>query len=199
MIVQIDIVDVLHFWFGADAEVPREKQRLWWKKSLTFDAEIKKTFGCLHAEVAEGRHEFWAENAKGRLALILIFDQFSRHLYRGQARAYAYDKKALDLCLDGIEEGHDQELEGFCRAFYYMPLVHCENASIQEKAVQHLSHYAQTQSLAEKDAMMGFVRSARRHQCVIEQFGRFPHRNVLLGRENNDREKEFLKQPGSSF
>ena len=199
MYCETEIERILNFWFGESSEVSLDVQRCWWRKAPTFDAKIFELFASVHDHAVQGKCARWVECAKGRLALIILFDQFSRHLYRNTAQAYAHDEVALDLCLKGLDYGHDMRLKVFKRAFYYMPLMHAENLEYQEEALTRLRELLDEVPSMQKDKISGFVRSALRHCLVIEKFGRFPHRNVLLGRKNSAREEEFLKQPGSSF
>jgi len=198
---------ILEYWFGALTENDilnrdSEAYRRWFGQSADVDREIRARFGSL-VEAAERRElAGWTLSAKGRLALVLLVDQFPRHVYRGTARAFATDDLALDVALQGITAGHDAELALFERVFLFMPLQHAEQA---ECHVQAERLYASLVELAHARApnnlafyQMAFAEE-RRHAEVVRRFGRYPHRNAVLGRHSTPEELAFLEQPGSSF
>ncbi|HET6721075.1 MAG TPA: DUF924 family protein [Rhodocyclaceae bacterium] len=174
---------VLDFWF-------RElKPRQWWGKSDELDRLIESRFGAL-LEVAERCELFgWRETAWGRLAEVIVLDQFSRNIYRAQARAFANDALALGLAQTAVADGADRELEATQQAFLYMPYMHSESLLIHAQAVKLFS----------QPGMEGNLAFELRHKEIIERFGRYPHRNAALGRISTPAEIEFLKTPGSSF
>jgi len=187
-----DFEEVLGFWFGpldeqghADAvHVSR-----WWKKDPAFDAEIRSRFGALHATVLRGERDLWLTTPAGRLAFILVLDQFSRNMFRDSARAFAGDGRAVEAALEGIAAGADQRLRAHERGFMYMPLMHSENLELQDRCIE----------LFGAAGDVGSEKFAERHRDIIRRFGRFPHRNPVLGRPSTDDERAFLAQPGSSF
>ncbi|MBF8302770.1 MAG: hypothetical protein HW396_1051, partial [Candidatus Dadabacteria bacterium] len=148
-----------------------------------------------------GKLKSWENTPRGTLALIILLDQFSRNIYRGTAKAFSQDSLALYVCLRGIEKGFDKRLHPVERLFLYMPLEHSEDLEMQKKSVEYFSMleklFPAPPSLA--SMVSEFKKYAGMHYVIIERFGRFPHRNEILGRKSTPEEIEFLKQPGSSF
>ena len=202
---------VLDFWFGPilpDAQVSgrrptggladtfsKEKAARWWRKDPAFDELIRRDFSSDMERAARGELDSWKDTARGRLALIILLDQFSRNAYRDTPAAFANDARALSIAQEGIELGHDRALRGAERAFSYMPLVHAEDAAAQERGVEAFARAKE--ELGESFGV--YLEFAKRHRDIVLRFGRFPHRNAILGRESTPEEIEFLKQPGSSF
>ena len=182
----------MEFWFGA----PRARGTArpeWFRKDVTFDAEIRRLFAALHASAALGEREAWRSQPCSMLALVIVLDQFSRNLYRGDARAFAQDAHALACAREALARGDDASLLPVERQFLYMPFEHSEDIADQDHAVElmrSLGAFEQTRGLAEW---------AERHRVVIRRFGRFPHRNAAMGRVSTPAEIEFLKEPGSAF
>jgi len=174
---------VLHFWFE---EI---EPKLWWVKSPEFDREIASRFGALHA--AAGRCELfaWRASAAGRLAEIIVLDQFSRNLHRDSPLAFACDPLALALAQEAVAAGAPAQVEARHRSFLYMPYMHSESPAIHAVALE----------LFEDPAASDNLEYERRHKAIIDRFGRYPHRNAVLGRTSTAEEIEFLKSPGSSF
>jgi uncharacterized protein (DUF924 family) len=172
--------DVLEFWFD-----PRHEAH-WWKRSDAFDALIAERFGALHVAATRCELWDWRTSPQGRLAEIIVLDQFSRNLHRNSALAFAADPLALALAQTAVALGADLEVDVRQRAFFHMPYMHSESRAIHEQALQ----------LFTAD---GDPEYERRHKAIIDRFGRFPHRNAALGRESTPEEIEFLKTPGSSF
>ncbi|MDP1535882.1 MAG: DUF924 family protein [Burkholderiales bacterium] len=196
------IESVLAFWFGAhagDADTAQAQRKLWWSKNTIVDADIRQRFGTLVQNAATGAHDDWAHDPRGRLTLILLFDQFPRNIYRDTPQAFAYDARALQLALDGIAAGVDRALRPIERVFCYLPLEHAESAGIQERSVAMFTALAAGTAEADRSTFAGYVDSAVRHRDVIQRFGRFPHRNRILGRASTAEEEQFLREPGSSF
>lgn len=189
--------DVLHFWFGqpgTEEATYAKRRKLWFGKSDQTDQLIRDRFLDLHEQAAAGRLDAWQQTPQGCLALLILLDQFSRNLFRGQARAFAMDAQALALAKQVIAQGWDQELPPIQRIFIYLPLEHSEDLADQERSVQL------SQTLSQIDPALADVADfALRHQVIIAEFGRFPHRNAILGRESTAAELAFLQQPGSSF
>lgn len=173
---------------------------MWFGSGARHDAEIRERFGALHDRASRNElHSNWDATARGRLALIVLLDQFSRHIHRGTARAFAQDPAAQQLTLAGIDVGIDLQLAPVQRSFFYLPLEHAEDRALQARSVQCYERLATAVAEAWRKDYESFLDYARRHQAVIERFGRFPHRNALLGRPSTPDEAAFLEQPGSSF
>ncbi|SHM87129.1 Uncharacterized conserved protein, DUF924 family [Duganella sacchari] len=196
---------VFDFWFqpaqGQAADAPR---REWFQKDDAFDREIAQRFGAQIEQALEGGlHQWDAEGPQAALARILVLDQFCRNVYRGTPLSFAGDHQALQAALDMIDAGEDKALPPLQRAFVYLPLEHAENMAMQEQSVALFMRMADaernTASAATSQGIAGMLDYAQRHREVIRRFGRFPHRNDILGRESTPEEVAFLKQPGSGF
>ncbi len=187
--------EVLAFWFPPD---PARANKLWWGKDAQLDAEIRERFGSTLAAAKRGELDAWAADARGRLALIVVLDQLSRNILRGDPETFAADPKARTLTKDGLALGHDTELGAIQRLFFYLPLEHSESLDDQEQCVDLMQALAD-QHPDERDRFAGYVDYAIKHRDIIARFGRFPHRNAVLGRSSTAEELEFLTQPGSSF
>ena len=194
--------DILTFWFPLDKD---RSQQLWWGKSPELDLEIHERFGTTLAAAKAHHLDTWAETAQGRVALIIILDQFSRNCFRDEPETYAADAKACQLTMEGLERGHDQELKPIERLFFYLPLEHSENLKHQELSVDLIKQLQRNVSLQTdvpketQKQFESFVKFAIQHHNVIDKFGRFPHRNKLLGRVSTPEEEEYLAQPGAGF
>ena len=175
---------VLDFWF-APGMAPR-----WFVKDAAFDAEVRERLGADYEAALEGRYERWAADSRGCVALCVLLDQVPRNLYRDDPRAFASDARALAVTRQALAEGLDRALGQAERAFLYMPLEHAEDLELQELCVR---------LMAELDEDPQWLDYARRHREVIARFGRFPHRNAVLGRASSEEEVAFLQQEGSSF
>lgn len=196
------IQSILGFWFGEttdDAAAAARQAGLWWGKSEDTDREIARRFEALLQQAEEGQLDAWAQTPQGRLALILLLDQFPRNIYRGTPRAFAYDAQARALTLEGLQMGDDQALRPIQRVFFYLPLEHAEDPSLQQRCVMLFEQLQASVPQAAAEVFAGFTDFARKHQVIIERFGRFPHRNDILGRESTAEETAFLTEPGSSF
>jgi len=141
----------------------------------------------------------WGETPHGELARIILLDQFPRNIYREQPRAFAYDMQALSWTLEGLAKQSDQQLRPVERVFFYLPLEHAEDLGHQETSVKLFRELVEAVPQEQRNTFAGFFDFAVRHHDIIDRFGRFPHRNVILGRESTSEEEEFLTQPGSSF
>ena len=198
----IDIEYVLRYWFGvleSDHFYPAAQARKWFRKREETDHEIRDLFGGFLMKAKAAALDRWADSAQGRLALILILDQFSRNIHRNTSEAFAGDNKAQALCLEGLELKHDEQLLPLERVFFYFPLEHAESMVLQDKSVSLFGALRDQASPALAKQMAGFFDYACRHREVIRRFGRFPHRNSQLNRPNTSQENVFLSQPGSSF
>lgn len=189
--------DVLDFWLGPEEarDAPaREYQQLWFMKNPQFDDELKARFGMLLGQAASGELDAWAATPRGKLALIIVLDQFSRNIDRDRPGMFSNDEKALDLAHNAIDHGEDRALKFAERQFLYMPLMHAEDLQSQERCV------ALFEQLAEADERYKLnLDFAIRHRDIVARFGRFPHRNGILGRTCTAEELEFLRRPGTSF
>jgi uncharacterized protein (DUF924 family) len=175
--------DVLRFWFDET------KPAQWWTKDTDFDRTIEARFGELHRRAAACELHGWRTDARGRLAEVLVLDQFSRNIFRGKPASFATDALALGLAQCAVETGADNKLDAQQRSFLYMPWMHSESRIIQATSIELFERLGNANNLD----------FARRHRVIIDRFGRYPHRNAILGRESTAEEIEFLKQPGSGF
>lgn len=194
--------DVLDFWFGdsgtTEAVVARQRG-LWFGKSPENDARVVEQFADTLAAASRGELDHWADTPVGRLALIIVLDQFPHHVYRNDARSFACDPQALALALDMLKNHDDELVAPLARVFLYLPLEHAEAVDVQDLSVALFEKLLREADEEEKPVFESFLDYARKHRDVIARFGRFPHRNALLGRESSTEELEFLKQPGSRF
>lgn len=174
---------ILHYWF--DELQPRD----WWRKDAELDRAIARRFGDTHQAAARGELFAWRDHPRGRLAEIIVLDQFSRQIHRDTPDAYACDGMALVLAQEALRAGADQALQGAERAFLYMPFMHAESLAMQDISVR----------LFDQPGLEGNLRFALAHRDIIVRFGRYPHRNAVLGRASTAEELDFLQQPGSSF
>jgi uncharacterized protein (DUF924 family) len=181
--------EILEFWFGDDLK-PR---KIWFVRNLDFDEAIRSRFLSLHTQAATGKLDAWITTPESCLALVLLLDQFSRNMFRGQLQAFATDPKARQVAQMAIDQQFDQSLPPVQRQFFYYPLEHTEDLECQYQAVKLFEQFKDN---AELDDSYVY---ALKHRDIIERFGRFPHRNSILGRASTPEEIEFLKQPGSSF
>ena len=190
---QTDYRPILDFWF--EELEPKD----WFKGGDQVDRAIKNRFEDLLDPVYNGEHDSWLESPEGGLAAILILDQFPRNLYRTDKRMFGYDDRALRISLEGIARGMDVALEPFQRVFFYLPLEHSEVMEDQDMSIERFSHLVTRVSPDQADTFREYLRYAWRHYEIIRRFGRYPHRNEILGRTSTSKELAFLQQPGSSF
>ena len=188
---QTSAAAVLLFWFGGPERGKRRK--LWFEKNTAFDQEIRGRFLDLHEQAAAGKLSRLKAMPEDCLALILLLDQFPRNMFRGSPRAFATDAPALDAARHAVEQGYDRAMLPVERLFAYLPFEHSETLADQIKAC------ALCKPLEEFEETDDAYRYAVRHREIIERFGRFPHRNAILGRASTPEEIEFLKTPGSGF
>lgn len=194
--------DLLHWWFGqgtSATEIAAEKQRLWFGYRPQQDAEARERFGALVEQALNGDLQDWAELPEGWLALVLLLDQLPRMIHRDTPRAFAGDERAQQLVRDGLTHGGDMLLSPIQRVFIYLVLEHAENLAVQDLAVAHFTALRDIAAEHEQALFRDFLDYAERHREVISRFGRFPHRNAILGRDSSDAEQSFLQQSGSSF
>lgn len=194
--------DILAFWFGPDSDaatIATRQAALWWGKSAETDTLIRERYAAVREQALAGSHDHWLSDPHGRLALIILVDQFSRNLFRNDPRAFAHDAQALTWCKQGLQRGDDQALAPIERVFFYLPLEHSESLADQAASVALFEQLAAQAAAPEQTAFGNFADFAHRHQAVIQRFGRFPHRNATLGRASSDAETAFLREPNSSF
>lgn len=191
------IEQVLSFWFAGAAEEGRPAGvALWFGAGAEIDRLVERRFGRLVEQAKAGTLDAWAGTARGRLALILLLDQFPRNIHRDSKEAFAGDEKALGLCLDGLDDAMDEELAPLERAFFYMPAMHAEDADIQLTSVEIFGELARSAPPEHAETCAAFLKHAEKHREVVERFERFPHRNAILGRTSTSEEAAFLQQHG---
>ena len=184
------IKSILTFWFGDKTSPDYGKPKSFWFMSTPeIDRSIQDTFGSLYELAVKGELDDWLKTPEGSLSLVIILDQLSRNMFRGLPQSFAGDSKALEVAKAAIEKRYDQLLPKFQCVFLYMPFMHSEKLKDQYKSVE----------LFEALGIAVNLDYAIKHKEIIVRFGRFPHRNVILGRASTPEELEFLKEPGSSF
>ena len=188
-------------WFGgkADDAASDRQSKLWCGKSAETDAELAERFTPLVEAARAGALDDWAETPQGTLALILLTDQLPRNIYRGTGAAFASDARARAVAVAALDRGWDRQLLPIERVFIYLPLEHAESMADQERSVALYTRLFQEAPEKQLERYRNFLTFALRHRRVIERFGRFPHRNAILGRESTPEEIAFLQEPGSSF
>ena len=193
--------EVLDFWFGPNAlaadELP-QRLRLWFGSEdppevlEVRDEVIAQRFGALVETAATGELDGWQASPRRLLALILLLDQFPRHIFRGKSRAFAQDARAMAFSLDGLQTGADAALAPLERLFFYLPLQHAESRAVQEESIAAYRRLASDAPAGQRDLFDGCLRFAEQHYRIIERFGRFPHRNAALARRNTPDELNYL-------
>jgi uncharacterized protein (DUF924 family) len=199
---QTRIDEILDFWFREqELSAPQIDRRMdiWFGEDEVFDHECKKEFADDVELASEGKLDHWAHESRGRLALILLLDQFRRNIFRNTADAFSKDKAALKLCVEGAMETKDQGLAPIQRAFFYMPLQHAESTKVQAKSVELFTKLAESVSRTYRETFETIAQFAELHRDIIDQFGRFPHRNKLLNRPNTPEEDEYLSSDSPDF
>jgi len=181
--------DILSFWFG-DGSAPRD---VWFRKDPAFDATIAARFGDAVEHALAGDYAEWADAPRGALALVLLLDQFPRNIHRDTPRAFAGDARALAIATAAVDAGYDMSLTPNERSFLYLPFEHAEDAAAQERSIGLFSR------LARETGLTSPLDWAERHAAIIRRFGRYPHRNAILGRASTADEIAFLEGPGSRF
>ena len=193
--IPADAQAVLDHWFGAPGSPAYGSLReLWFRKSDATDREIAQRFGPLIERALRGELDAWTAQAPGALARIVLLDQFTRNALRDSPRAFAGDAQALNGALAMVGARQDEALPPEQRAFVYLPFEHAEGIAMQDEAVRLFTRLA-----AEAPALQDMLAYAHRHREVVQRFGRFPHRNALLGRQSTAEELAFLREPGSHF
>ena len=186
--------DVLDFWFGAPGSPERGQSRpVWFRKDAAFDDAIRTRFGAAVEKAIEGGFAGWDATADGALAHVLLLDQFTRNIFRDTPRAFAGDARALAIAETAIVRGFDRALDPFGRWFLYLPFEHAEDADVQRRSLALFG------ALAQETGDASPLEWAQKHADVIFRFGRYPHRNAILGRASTPEEEAFLALPGSRF
>ena len=196
------IDEILSFWFKEQAlSAPQIDRRMdiWFGEDPDFDNEIEAKFADDVASASKGKLDHWGDDPRGRLALIILIDQFRRNIYRNTAKAFAKDKLALRLCVEGAMQKKDKGLTPIQKVFFYMPLQHAESRKVQAKSADLYNRLAESVSPTHRETFLTVAQFAELHRDIIEQFGRFPHRNALLGRENTPEEDEYLAGDSPDF
>ncbi|MEH6671779.1 DUF924 family protein [Halopseudomonas sp.] len=175
--------DIIAFWF--DELEPSQ----WWKVDTELDRRIARRFGAVHGQATRGELAHWRDSPAGRLAEVLVLDQFSRNIWRNTPKAFAQDAMALVLAQEAVRTQADRAVDIHQRRFFYMPHMHSESAEIHRQAIE----------LFDQPGLEDNLRFELLHRDIIQRFGRYPHRNAILGRPSTQAELEFLQQPGSSF
>ena len=198
----VRIERILSFWFKEhELTAPQIDGRMdtWFGEDPDFDQEIEQTFSHDVEDASRGAIDYWAHQPRGRLALIILLDQFRRNLYRGSAEAFAKDKVALKLCVEGAMQKKDKGLTPIQRVFFYMPLQHAESRKVQSKSVEIYQRLAKAVSPTYRETFETVANFAELHHDIIQQFGRFPHRNQLLNRKNTPEEEGYLAGDAPTF
>ena len=197
------IQDVLHFWFGDlddEGRATPDNRKRWFTRDEAFDQAIRDDFQDLHAQMSAGEMEHWLDTPEGLLAYVIVLDQFSRNMFRGTPGMYATDDQALQAAEKGLDRGDDRDMPHDQRGFLYMPFMHSEALEDQQRCVDLFqAWHDELEDGPLKENVANSLDYAVRHLVIVERFGRFPHRNEILGRESTAEEVEFLKEPGSSF
>ncbi|HTN65220.1 MAG TPA: DUF924 family protein [Burkholderiaceae bacterium] len=193
---------IIQFWFGDspdDRITGQQQAALWWSKNAALDQQIRARFEAALLAAASGALDAWTDASDGLLALILLTDQFPRNMYRGDARSFDFDAQSRHWCRLALTRQSDRALRPIERVFVYLPLEHSEQLADQELACRLFGALVDNTPADRQDLYRGYLEYALRHHAVIARFGRFPHRNALLGRCSTAAELEFLAGPHSSF
>jgi uncharacterized protein (DUF924 family) len=193
---------LLDWWFGhveSPDEIAADKGKLWFGKKDSQDLEARERFGVFVDQALAGELTEWTQRPEGWLALVLLLDQLPRMIFRDSPKAFSGDLRAQKLVAQGIAADFDRQLKPIQRLFIYLVFEHCENLAVQNEAVSRFIDLLAEQPEAERAVFADNLDYAERHRKVIARFGRFPHRNAVLGRESTAEELAFLSQPGSRF
>jgi uncharacterized protein (DUF924 family) len=196
------IDEILSFWFKEqELSAPQIDRRMdiWFGENPDFDDEVEAKFSDDVAGASTGKLDHWAEDPRGRLALIILIDQFRRNIYRNTEKAFSRDRLALKLCVEGAMEKKDKSLTPIQKVFFYMPLQHTESRKVQTKSAELYSRLAESVSPTYRETFLTVAQFAELHKDIVDQFGRFPHRNALLGRENTPEEDKYLAGDSPDF
>jgi len=193
---------ILDYWFGAPGtarEIAERQSKLWFGKLPEKDRDVSEKFTSTFNAAIAGSLDDWAASPRGRLALVIVLDQFPHHIHRDTPDAFAQDAKALSLSLAALAAGEDKSLALIERVFLYLPLEHAESIEMQDVSVAQYQQLVDAAGEFERALFANFLDYAHKHRDVVLRFGCFPHRNAILGRSSSAEEIEFLKLPGSRF
>jgi uncharacterized protein (DUF924 family) len=195
--------EILSFWFGdppRDGDDSKGLMKKWFGANAEIDAAIRSQFEFVMGAAARDELRSWSESPRGRLAMILLLDQFPRNIHRGDRAAFNQDERALALTMDGMAKRLDQPLSPLERMFFYMPMQHSESLAVQRRAVETFEQLAHSDTAAHvKTTLEGAAEYARLHHDIVARFGRFPHRNAVLGRESTPAERRYLEEGAPTF
>jgi uncharacterized protein (DUF924 family) len=197
-----NIEKVLEYWFGTFPDPYSSdptRVNMWFRDGSNYDQEIFITFGAMYQDAISGELDHWQEMPRGRLALIILLDQFSRHIHREQLESFMQDEKAQEICLDGIGSGDDINLHPVERSFFYLPLEHAEEIDRQNLCIEAFSRLIEDVPESHRKPFEMSLEWAKKHHYVIDRFGRFPELNEILGRESTQEELQFLESGEYSF
>jgi len=192
--------DLIRFWFGERDTPPLGNSERWWEKSDGFDHLVRERFEGTLERGARGELPTWGDSPHGRLALVLLFDQLPRNMFRGTPRSFEYDERARAAATRAIQLGDMDVLTPLETSFLLMPFMHAENTELQKRSCTDFAALCEKETDPDLHAYLAnCLKFARMHASIIQRFGHFPHRNTILGRPTTQAEATFLKQPGSSF
>jgi len=194
--------EILSFWFGELNDqgcASEERRKSWWTKSEDFDRMIRSRFLSTYDAIAARQREDWRNAPRSSLAYIIVLDQFSRNMFRNTDKMFIADSLAREACCEGLDSGFDAELAFDERVFFYLPLEHSEDIRDHDRCLGLFRGLCESAPESLETDAKRYLDFAERHRAIIERFGRYPHRNEVLGRRSTDEEIEFLAQPGSSF
>ena len=197
-----DIKRILDFWFaGSGRESPRVDSRMdrWFRVDEKLDSQIRDEFGDLVERASNGELDDWTESARGRLALILLLDQFRRNIYRGSPDAFTQDSVALNLCIEGTVDGCHRDLTPIQQLFFFMPMQHAESLAVQKKSVGVFVALADSVTETMRETFRTAAQFAELHHDIVAEFGRFPHRNAILKRQDTAAEAAYLTEENPTF
>ena len=194
--MRVEIDEVLQFWFGdlVGGFPVNDRENIWWKGGAELDREIDALFGARVNAALRGELNEWRQTPRGRLAMVVLLDQFTRNMYRGMAEAFKGDDIARSIVMESLEKQHDEALEFAERMFFYMPLQHAESLDMQDLCISRLESLLLDVPLKDRYRVHSAIDFASQHRDMIIRFGRFPHRNQVLGRESTAEELAFLNQ-----
>lgn len=202
------IPQIIEFWFGSipidnsfyNFFIDESKNAKFFQKDLAFDNEIKELFLPEITQATQGHLDIWQQTHLGSLVLFILLDQFHRNVFRGTPESFSGDFKALQNCLQGIENNYDKQYIPWVRMNYYLPLMHSEDLSMQNLCLEKLNELSEEfKGTPVIESIQNFYKFANMHKAIIEKYGRFPHRNQILGRTSTQEELEFLSGPNSGF